>query len=144
MHTLCMSLISSLLGDNSSKPTLWVITWILPFLKTFSWMETFDVQKAWINLLLCTFLHLGGPILESKRMHTIFQKKDTKGKKGKNIWKFGQKSTKFENILKKGRWFCANIACNKLLEKALLGPYLFVIYTQAIININWSINSQRS
>ena len=28
----------------------------------------------------------------------------SKGKKGQNIWKFGQKYTKFENILKKGRW----------------------------------------
>ena len=36
--------------------------------------------------------------------------------KGKNIWKFGQKCTKFQNILKKGRWMCVIIACNKLLE----------------------------
>ena len=40
-----------------------------------------------------------GPILESKVMHAIFQKMS---KKGQNIWKFGEKSTKFENILKKG------------------------------------------
>ena len=40
-----------------------------------------------------------------------------KGEKGQNIWKFGQKSTKFENILKKGRWLHAIIACNQLLEK---------------------------
>ena len=33
-------------------------------------------------------------------MRAIFQKK---GKKGQNIRKFGQKCTKFENILKKGR-----------------------------------------
>ena len=46
-------------------------------------------------------------------MHAISQKK---GKKGGNIWKFGQKSTKFEKILKKGRWLHAIIACNKLLE----------------------------
>ena len=39
------------------------------------------------------------PILESKSMHAIFQKT---GKKGQNIWKFVQKCTKFENILKKG------------------------------------------
>ena len=39
-----------------------------------------------------------GPILESKGMHVIFQKK---GKKGQNIWKFGQKCIKFDNILKK-------------------------------------------
>ena len=41
-------------------------------------------------------------------------------KKGQNIWKFGQKCTKFENILKKGRWLHAIIACNKLLEKVLV------------------------
>ena len=34
-----------------------------------------------------------GPILESKGMHAIFQKK---GQKEQNIWKFGQKCTKFE------------------------------------------------
>ena len=38
----------------------------------------------------------------------------------KNIWKFCQKYTKFEHILKKGRWMCATIACNKLLGNALL------------------------
>ena len=41
-----------------------------------------------------------GPILESKGMRAIFQKK---GKKEQNIWKFEQKYTKFENILKKSR-----------------------------------------
>ena len=61
-----------------------------------------------------------GPILQRKGMHVIFQKKDKKilkkGKKGQNIWKFGQKCTKFENILKKGTWLCAIIALNKVLE----------------------------
>ena len=42
-----------------------------------------------------------------------------KGKKEHAIWKFGQTCTKFENILK-GRWLCAIIARNKLLEKALI------------------------
>ena len=51
---------------------------------------------------------------KSKKEQKIFKK----GKKEQNIWKFGQKSTKFANISKKGRW-CAIIACNKLLEKAL-------------------------
>ena len=41
-------------------------------------------------------------------MRTILQKKGTKmfkkGKKGQNIWNFGQKCIKFENSLKKGRW----------------------------------------
>ena len=48
-----------------------------------------------------------GPILESKGMHAIFQKKgkkmlrkDKKRTKYSKIW---QKYTKFENILKKGR-----------------------------------------
>ena len=36
--------------------------------------------------------------------------------KGQNMWKLGQKCTKFENILKKGRWLCTIIACNTLLE----------------------------
>ena len=64
-----------------------------------------------------------GPILESKGMRAIFQKKGKKyvkkSKKGKNIWKFEQKGTKFENILKKNRWLLAIIARNKLPEQAL-------------------------
>ena len=49
-------------------------------------------------------------ILESKGMHAIFQKKGKKGEKiFENIWKFGQKYTKFENILKKCRWLHAII-----------------------------------
>ena len=39
-----------------------------------------------------------------------------KGKKKENIWKYGQKCTKIENLLKKGRWLRAIIARNKLLE----------------------------
>lgn len=38
-----------------------------------------------------------------------------KDKKERNIWKYEQKWTKFENILKKDRWLRA---INKLLEKA--------------------------
>ena len=53
--------------------------------------------------------YLSGPTVESKDMQAIFQKK------GKN----GQKCTKLENILKKGRWLCEIIARNKLPEKAL-------------------------
>ena len=53
------------------------------------------------------------PILESKGMCAIFEKK---GRKGQNIWKFGQKCTKFENIFEKGGWLRAIIARNKLLE----------------------------
>ena len=55
--------------------------------------------------------------LESKGMRAIFQKK---GKKGQNIWKFGQKYTKFQSLLKKGRWLRAIITRNKLLEKSHL------------------------
>ena len=46
---------------------------------------------------------MSGLILEIKGMHLISQKKGKKplkmfkkGKKGQNIWKFGQKCTKFE------------------------------------------------
>ena len=51
-----------------------------------------------------------GPILESKELGAIFEKK------GWNIWKFGQKCTKFKNILKKGWWLHVIIAHNELLE----------------------------
>ena len=37
--------------------------------------------------------------------------------KRQSILKFGQKCTKFENILKKCRWLHAIITCNELLEK---------------------------
>ena len=53
-----------------------------------------------------------GPILESKGMHIIFQKKGKKGQnnvkkggKGQSIWKLGQKCEKFEKFFKKDR-FC--------------------------------------
>ena len=46
----------------------------------------------------------------------FFRKKGKKKKKGGNIGRFGQKCTKFENILKKGKGLCAIIACNKLLQ----------------------------
>ena len=63
----------------------------------------------------------GGSILESKVMPVIFQKKGNVKmvQKRANNWKFGQKSTKYENILKKGRWLHAIITHNKLLEKTL-------------------------
>ena len=43
-----------------------------------------------------------GPILERKAMLAIFQKRQ-------NIWKFGQKYTKSEHILKKGRLMCPKL-----------------------------------
>ena len=65
-----------------------------------------------------------GPILESRGHPCDFsengqkrQKSLKKDEKGQDIWKIGQKYTKLENILKKGRWFCAIIACSKLLER---------------------------
>ena len=64
-------------------------------------------------MLLCKQKNYTGPILEIKGMLAIFQKK---GKKEQNMWKFGQKCTKFENIFKKGRSLRANIVRNKLLE----------------------------
>ena len=47
------------------------------------------------------------------------EKGQINSKKAQNIWKFGQKCLKFENVLKKCRWLHAIIAHNKLLEKAL-------------------------
>ena len=54
----------------------------------------------------CIFSFHAGPILESRGMHAIFQKKDKV--RAKNVLKrqkrakFGQKCTEFEDILKKG------------------------------------------
>ena len=45
-----------------------------------------------------------------------------KGKKEYHIWKFGQKFTKFENILKRGRWLHTIITPNKQLENAPVCP----------------------
>ena len=42
------------------------------------------------------------------------------------MWKFAQKCTKFENILKNGRWLYAIIIPNKLLEQALFCQYLLI------------------
>ena len=42
-----------------------------------------------------------------------------KGKKGQNTWKFGQKCTKFDNILKKGSLMRVAIIHMKQLEYAL-------------------------
>ena len=53
------------------------------------------------------------------RLFTEKAKKGKKYKKEQNVWKFGQKCKKFENVLKKSSWLHAIIAHNKLLEKAL-------------------------
>ena len=49
-------------------------------------------------------------------MGANFQKMGKKYWKGQNIWKFGQKCAKFENILKKVRWLQVIIAHNGLVE----------------------------
>ena len=76
------------------------------------------------------------PIPESKGMRAIFQKKGKKGqkifkksKKRQNTWKFSQKCTKFENILKKSRWLRAVIARNILLKEGP-GRCYFCIYSK--------------
>ena len=57
------------------------------------------------------------PILESKDMHVIFQKM---GKTEQNISKFGQKCTKFKNILNNGSFMHATITHLKQLKYALV------------------------
>ena len=58
---------------------------------------------------------MAGPFLENKGMCAIFQKN---GEKGQNIWKFVQKCTKFEDILKNGSLIRVFIICMKQLEYA--------------------------
>ena len=41
------------------------------------------------------------------------------GKKGQNIWKFGQKCIKFENIFRKGSLMPGTIACMKQQDYTL-------------------------
>ena len=55
-----------------------------------------------MNRNIFKFVRLAGPILESKGIRAIFQKKD---KKGQNIWKFGQKCTKFTKMYKIWKYF---------------------------------------
>ena len=56
------------------------------------------------------------PILEGKDTHLTYSEK---GQKGQTIWQFGQKCTKFENILKKDSLMHATIASMKQIEYAL-------------------------
>ena len=59
-------------------------------------------------LVFGEILRFSGPILESKSMRTIFQKKGKKMfKKDKIFEKLGKK---IDNIFKKGRWLRAIIA----------------------------------
>ena len=77
-------------------------------------------------------------------MHAIFQKEGKKclkrGKKEENNWKFGQKYTKFENILKMGKWLCVIIACIKLLDKTLITPVEKDLEMKQHIIIIFSVN----
>ena len=74
------------------------------------------VSVNFIWSFLNTLTHTG-PIQESKGMWAIFQEK---GQKRQNIWKFGQKCTKFENTLKRAvscvrlshAWNSYNIPCH--------------------------------
>ena len=63
-------------------------------------------------------------------MCAIFQKKGKKmlekSRKGQNVWKFGQKCTKF-GILKKVRWLHAIFTCNKQLEKVMVAQKVVAI-----------------
>ena len=90
------------------------------------WLRKVDTCHilTWVCLTLKSFSHWkayksSGPILESKIMLATFQKRAKNVKKRQNIWNFGQKCTKFKNVLKKGRWFRAIIA-NKLLQNFLV------------------------
>ena len=65
-----------------------------------------------------------GPILESKVVSAIFQKSKEMSKKGQNIWTFGQKYMKFENIFKIGWWLDTIITHNILLKQAMI-PQLY-------------------
>ena len=71
---------------------------VLPMLKFVE--PTLDIQNT-------------GLVLESRGMCAIFHRKDKKnfkkGKNGQNVWKFGQKYTKFQNILKKGAGDCVQL-----------------------------------
>ena len=63
------------------------------------------------------------------------------------MWKFGQKYTKFENLLKKGRWLHAIIAHNKLLEKVLhvIGNWLENSYISHMMKYlaGWESNGKK-
>ena len=60
----------------------------------------FSSRVAWHFSTMTTVPICTGPILESGGMRAIFQKKD---KKGQNIWKFGQKCTRFGKYFEIGQ-----------------------------------------
>ena len=87
------------------------------FLKNHVMFSADRLQNPFLILFFFVKIICAGPILKSKGVGVIFQKKSTEMlKKGQNIWEFGQKCTKFEYILKKGRRLRPTIEHNKLLE----------------------------
>ena len=81
--------------------------------RTLRWNPKY-MENFWV------YVEINGNIYRAyfrKGMRTIFQKKD---KKRQNIWKFWQKCTNFENILKNGSLVSAIVARMKQLEYALL------------------------
>ena len=79
------------------------------------WISTTEFLVI-VNLLKArTFSRKGMQVIFLKE-NKNGQKMLKKSKKGENGIRFEQKCKKFENNLKKGRWFCAIIAHNKLLE----------------------------
>ena len=68
------------------------------------------IKKRMSQLLLCTlWCKTEGHVCNFSE----------KGQKRANIWKFGQKCTKFEDILKKCSLMCATITSMKQLQHAL-------------------------
>ena len=65
--------------------------------------------------IVAVFSDIAGPILD--RTFVQFYRKRAKNEQ--NIWKFGQKCTKFENILKKGNLRHVSMTHMKQLEYAL-------------------------
>ena len=65
------------------------------------------------------YIHIHtGPIVESKSMHAIFQKKGQQ--KGKLIESLRKNAQNFETILQKGSLLRATVTCMKQLEHALI------------------------
>ena len=85
--------------------------------KTLRWNPKY-IETFWV------YVEINGNIYRvyfRKGMRAIFQKKDKKTtKKMQNVWKFWQKCTNFDNILKNGSLVSAIVARMKQLEYALL------------------------
>ena len=81
----------------------------------------FARSRIWIRCLYYTTPVDATRNYSRKKGHAcnFSEKGQKKGKKGQNIWKFGQNCTQFENILKKASLMRATITCIKQLEYAL-------------------------